>query len=60
MGAVFGRLSGPGDIIAVGEVFALGGGDEGGGSWGFRSDEVESGFEGIEESRVKAVLIVAG
>lgn len=52
--------SGPGDVVTVGEEFAVRGGDEGGGGGGFLADAAEGGLDGIEECWVETVLAIAG
>lgn len=51
---------GPFEVEAVGEEFALRGGDEDGGGSGLGFDEGEVAAEGVEEGWVKAVVVVAG
>lgn len=54
------RGLGPRDVVAIGEEFAVRGGDEGGGDGGFLTDAAEGGLDGLEESRVETVLALAG
>ena len=61
LGLSLGRGPGPIEVVAVGEVFAVGGGDEGGGGGGgFLAEAAEGGVDGGEEGGVEAVLAVAG
>lgn len=51
---------GEGEVVAVGEEFAVCGGDEGGGGGGFGFDAAESGADFIEKRWVETVFAVAG